>query len=267
MDKEKSLGEIIAEVDAQLKAGEDAVAEARLREAIAAYTEAEPGNVVGRSVLLNELGSFYRHRGIFDKGEEAFLKAKELLEELREYAYQVDGSIPGGAQAPQEEGDKDGRGESQSRTQIIYTNRTMTANYATTLNNLAGLYRMSKQLQKAAETFDAAIKAYETCEGDVPPDDFASSYNNKGLLYLDMQDTHQARAMFLKAKALLETGGNYPYALGTTISNVGFAAVIERKFPEAIECFKAAKALFEEAGDRQMVQNCEKIRAQLEAAR
>ena len=54
MDKEKSLGEIIAEVDAQLKAGEDAVAEARLREAIAAYTEAAPGNVVGRSVLLNE---------------------------------------------------------------------------------------------------------------------------------------------------------------------------------------------------------------------
>ena len=255
MYKEKSIGEVIAEVDALLKAGEDAGAEARLQEAIASCAEAEPGNVVGRSVLLNELGSFYRHRGIFDKGEEAFLKAKELLEEIRGYAYQMDGPQEGDSSCCQE-----------GPTQIIYTNRTMTANYATTLNNLAGLYRMSKQLQKAAETFDAAIKAYETCEGDVPPDDFASSYNNKGLLYLDMQDTNQARAMFLKAKALLEKGGHYPYALGTTLSNLGFAAVIERKFPEAMEHFKAAKALFEEAGDSKMVQNCERICAQLEAA-
>ena len=155
----------------------------------------------------------------------------------------------------------------QSHREIVYANESMTANYATTLNNLAGLYRMSRQFQKAADTFDMAIQVYEACREDVSPDYFASGYNNKGLVYLDMQDVDKARAMFLRAKEILEQDGAHPFALGTTISNLGFASVMGKKFLEAIELFQKAKALFEEARNPEMVQNCQKMLSQLEAER
>lgn len=142
---------------------------------------------------------------------------------------------------------------------------TMTINYATTLNNLAGLYRMDKQFKKAVDTFDAAIKVYENCKGDVLPDFLASCYSNKGLVYLDIQDVVQAKSMFLKAKEILEEGGDYKFALGTTISNLGFAFVMEKKFSEAIELFREAKALFAEVGNCEMAQNCEEFMAQLDS--
>lgn len=273
MNTERKADEIIVKIDALLNAGEDAKAEEALIEAIAKYTEAEPDNIVGQSVLLNELGSFYRARGVFDKGEAAFLKAKGLLEEIRGYAYTVEGPAPAdgccACCAPRYDNSccEDESKKHQTHTEILYTNESMTANYATTLNNLAGLYRMSRQFQKAAGTFDAAIKVYETCKGGVSPDYFASSYNNKGLLYLDMQDAGQARAMFLKAKEILDKGGTYPFALGTTLSNLGFAAVLEKDFPEAIALFQEAKKLFEETENHEMVQNCENILSHLEARR
>ena len=73
MNAKMNLNEIIAKIDALLKAGEDTKAEEVLVEAIARYAETEPGNIIGQSVLFNELGSFYRSRGVFDKSEEAFL--------------------------------------------------------------------------------------------------------------------------------------------------------------------------------------------------
>ncbi len=198
------------------------------------------------------------------------MKAKDLLDEIRGYVYVVDGPAPVSSccacNAPGYDNPccGDGNGEHQSQTEIIYRYESMTANYATTLNNLAGLYRMSKQLQKAVDTFDAAINVYENCEGRVSPDYFASGYNNKGLVYLDMQDVDKARAMFLKAKEILGNDGKYKFAMGTTISNLSFASVIEKKLPEAIELFKEAKVLFEEAGNREMAQNCEEFLSTLE---
>ncbi len=37
-----------------------------------------------------------------------------------------------------------------------------------------------------------------------------------------MKEVEQARAMFLKARKILETGGDYKFALGTTLSNRAF---------------------------------------------
>lgn len=258
------IKEVIARADAFQAAGEDGEAEKLLLEANEKYTEEAPDDVVGQSVLLNELGGFYRNRGFFGKGEEAYLRAKDLLEEIRGHAYTVDGPAPapcccacGGYV----------REEAQRHTEIVYTNERMTENYATTLNNLAGLYRMSGQLQKAADMFDAAIKIYEDCGERVSPDHLASGYNNKGLVYLDMQDADKARAMFLTAKAILERGGDYRFAFGTTISNLGFAAILEKKFSEAKERFQEAKALFEESGSSEMARNCEEMLSRLEAGK
>lgn len=272
MSTETDIDAIIAEVDALAEAGEDAKAEEMLIAAIARYTESNPDQIVGQGVLFNELGGFYRSRGIFGKGEEAFLKAKALFETIRGYAYTVAGPAPASGccayGAPAYGGSCCGDGnEQQSHTEIIYTSLSTTANYATTLNNLAGLYRMSGQLPKAIETFDAAIAVYEGCSGDVSPDAFASVYSNKGLVYLDMQDADRAKAMFRRAREILEAGGSYPFAMGTTVSNLGFASVLEQKGAEAIACFKEAKALFEEAGSREMVQNCEAMISRLEAGR
>jgi len=265
------ISKVIAEVDALLQAGEDAKAEESLREAVAECIEAEPDNIVGQSVLLNELGGYYRSRGVFDKGEAAYLQAKTLLEETREHTGVVYDLAAGSGCCAHSALNhdvpccEDSNAEHQSHTEIPYANGSMTANYATTLNNLAGLYRMCGQLQRAVDTFDAAIQVYENCDKGVSPDYLASVYSNKGLVYLDMQNTDQARSMFLKAKEILERDGDYPFALGTTISNLGFASVIDKRVPEAITLFQAAKVLFEKAGNGDMVQNCEKLLSRLEA--
>ena len=81
MNTQTNINAIVAEVNALVKAGEDAKAEERLIASIAEHTEAEPNDPVGQSVLLNELGGFYRSRGAFEKGEKAYLKAAALLKE------------------------------------------------------------------------------------------------------------------------------------------------------------------------------------------
>lgn len=271
MNTNQTIKDIIAGIDVLLDAGEDAKAEEALQNAIASYTAAEPDNLVGQSVLLNELGGFYRNRGIFDKGEAAYGKAKSLLEQIRGAVYQVKGPVPDsgcctcGVPGSESCFPKDTGGETQCHTEVIFTSQSMTANYATTLNNLAGLYRMSGQLQKALDTFDKAICVYENCTEPVAPDTRASAYSNKGLVYLDMKQPKQARTMFQMAREILEEGGDYPFALGTTLSNLGFAAVIEKKCSEAIAFFRAAKVLFDTAGNGEMAQNCAECLSQLGA--
>lgn len=273
MDQEININKIIARVDTLLDANENTQAENVLIEAAAKYAETYPNNIIGQSVLLNELGGFYRNRGAFDKGEAAYRKAKSLLEQIRGVIYQVKGPAPasGCCTCSGQSDDRcfckdaDTDEENQCHTEVVFTSESMTANYATTLNNLAGLYRMSGQLQKALDTFDEAIRVYESCSETVAPDTLASVYSNKGLVYLDMKQPEQARDLFQKAREILEEGGDYPFALGTTLSNLGFAAVIEEKFSEAIAFFQEAKALFDAAGNGEMVQNCAECLSQLGA--
>lgn len=269
MNTGMSVNEIITRIDALLSAGKDAQAEKELIDAVAQYTEAEPDNVVGQSVLLNELGGFYRNRGILDKGEEAYLKAKSLLEKIRGFSRVVDGSSEASCcscsgQSSDSCFSKSGDKENQSRMEVILINERMTANYATTLNNLAGLYRMGKEYSKAIAMFDEAINTYENCKDKVAPDYLASVYSNKGLVYLDLQDTEQARAVFLKAKDILGNGEEHPFALGTTLSNLAFAALMEKKFSEAVQLMKDAKGLFETVENHEMAQGCEELLAKLE---
>lgn len=264
MSTEINITEVIAAADALAAAGEDARAEETLRDAIARYAAARPDDAVGQSVLLNELGGFYRGRGIYDKGEAAYLKAKELLEQVRTCLRTADGpAVPAGCSACPA-GDDPFRRAGSSHVEIVLGSGSLTVNYATTLNNLAGLYRMAGQLDRAADTFDAAIEAYENCEETVPPDSLASVYNNRGLLCLDRRETAEAGAMFRKALEILRRSGDRGFALGTTVSNLGFAALLEGRTPDAAARFREAKALFEVAGSEEMAQNCADLLARLE---
>ena len=87
----------------------------------AEYERAKPADAVGAAALYNELGSICRRNGWYEKGESAFLRAKELLENA--------GLTEG--------------------------------NYATTLNNLAGLYRLSGNFERSAEYFARCREIYE----------------------------------------------------------------------------------------------------------
>lgn len=271
MSTERYIDKAIAGIDALLKAGEDERAEEALVKAIEQYTGDEPEDLVGQSVLWNELGSFYRSRGVLDKGERAFLKAKALLERIRGYVYTVEasartaGSCACGGRDCGAALEKSADGAEQGRVEIIYGNESMTANYATTLNNLAGLYRMAGRYPEALDMFDGAIRVYEGCGEAAPPDYFASGYNNKGLVYLDLRDTERARDMFRKAEEILGGDGTCKFAMGTTLSNLGFAAVLEKKYSEAAELFRTARALFEETGSRDMIRNCDGILSRIEA--
>ena len=263
MSTEINITEVIAAADALAAAGEDARAEETLRDAIARYAAARPDDAVGQSVLLNELGGFYRGRGIYDKGEAAYLKAKELLEQVRTCLRTADGpAVPAGCSACPA-GDDPFHRVGSSHVEIVLGSGSLTVNYATTLNNLAGLYRMAGQLDRAAGTFDAAIEAYENCEEAVPPDSLASVYNNRGLLCLDRRETAEAGAMFRKALEILRRSGDRGFALGTTVSNLGFAALLEGRTPDAAARFREAKALFEVAGSGEMAQNCADLLARL----
>lgn len=269
MSTEISIPDIIARADALTGAGEDARAETLLQSALAQYTREQPDNVVGQSVLLGELGGFYRARGRYAEGEAAYLKAKALLEQLQTCVCTVDGPDASSGCSACSPRDVPFRREAEDGTQrhveIVLGNESLTENYATTLNNLAGLYRLSGQLQKAADTFDEAIRVYESCPGAVSPESLASVYSNKGLVYLDAREPAKAIPLFLKAKEILERGGNHALALGTTISNLGFAALLERRLPDAAARFREAKALFEVAGSADMARSCADLLAQLGA--
>lgn len=126
-----------------------------------------------------------------------------------------------------------------------------------TLNNMV----MSVDPECRPEVVGMIGSALVTTMSDIPFDGdyLASVYNNKGLVYLDIQKTDQAKAMFLNAKKILEKSGDYKFAMGTTISNLGFAFIIENKASEATPLFEEAKKLFEEVGSGDMAQSCETL--------
>lgn len=231
---EMNIREILKDVDTLLKQGEEAQVEKRLQDAIDYYKDFEPNNITVQMMLLNELGGFYRNRGVLDKGEVLYLQAKILFE------------------------------NSTCCGNVIDDDEKMLVNYATTLNNLAGLYRMDHRYQEAIDFYEKAICIYEQVKNVVPLDYIASVYNNVGLLCLERQEVAQAKSLFLKGKELLEQDGTDVYALGTTISNLGFVYVNEKQYSKAKECFKEAKFFFEIAEATSMAENCEALLLRLD---
>lgn len=221
-----TVWEIFAEYDRQCGLMSDSELEVWLNEAFTKYRTENPEDYTGQSAVLNELGGFYRSRGVFDKGEQAFLIAKELLDAI---------------------------------------NNTESLDYATTLNNLAGLYRLTGEYEKALELFEASQALYEKSEKPAPPELYASCLNNKGLVYQDMGRYSEANELFEKALALINDMPNNGYVLATTLSNIAFAcAGLGDKEKAALCIDKAADIFRQEMGEEsQIYLNCLKAKERL----
>lgn len=182
----KTIPELLKEIDELYAAGDPQALEARLQEMCREYDEEYPDSFISRSVLYNELGSFYRGKARYEEGEKAFLKAKELIE--------ISGN----------EEQKTG------------------ANYATTLNNLAGLYRMWGRYEQSLELFRQAQRIYDT-RPDTDYKTLASCHNNIALLYICLKEADKALAELKTASEMIEGKPGNEYVRSVTLNNTAFA--------------------------------------------
>ncbi len=168
------------------------------------------GDAIGKAAVYNELGSVCRRNGWFEKGEKAFLTAAAALENA---------------------GIRDG-------------------NYATTLNNLAGLYRLSGDHGRSMEYFSRCREIYAALPG-IPADVLASSCSNLGLLYLDKKEYSKALSEFLRAEEIIAAVPDNLYVHAVTAGNMGYAHYGLGDIPSAAACMLKA-ARFAAGFDTQM---------------
>lgn len=171
------------------------------------------GNAIGKAAVFNELGSVCRRNGWFEKGEKAFLTAAEALEKA---------------------GIRDG-------------------NYATTINNLAGLYRLSGDFEESKELFAICREIYADLPG-VPADILASSCNNLGLLHLDKREFSEALEEFQRAEEIIAQVPENAYVHAVTAGNMGYAHYGLGDMERAGRCMLRA-ARFAGAVDKEMQKN------------
>ena len=226
MDGVKSL---LAEYDRLCETASDAVLEQWLKDTCARYDEAESGDVTGRAALYNELGAFYRHRGVLDRGETAFRAAKALLE------------------MPVRTADEAGCCGKQNLMDGQYGAQTAdhreSADYATTLNNLAGLYRMAKRFDEAEALFAQAESIYRADE-NTPKELLASCGNNLGLVYMDTGRWEDAAGSFERALEILRGAPEKEYERATTEGNMAVALARLGRTNEARGHIAAASEIF-----------------------
>ena len=98
---------------------------------------------------------------------------------------------------------------------------------ATTLNNLAGLYRQMGDYEKALPLYQKALDIREKVLGSQHPD-VANTLNNLALLYSDMGDYEKALPLYQKALEIYEKvlGPNHP---NTTIIRNNFIQSINNR--------------------------------------
>ncbi len=174
--------EIIAKLDELSESKSDGEIVEWLENVCADFEKENPGDILGRAALYNELGAICRRNAWFDKGEKAFLSAAEILERA---------------------GIEDG-------------------NYATTLNNLAGLYRLSGEWERSFELFSRCRELYAAMPG-LPVDVLASCGNNLGLLYLDKREYALAMEEFIKAEKMIAALPENYYVHAVTAGNMAYA--------------------------------------------
>ena len=139
-EKKMDITELIGKLDEISASGDHELYMKTITEYISSYDSEHPEDLNGRSVLYNELGAHLRQTGTEDLGKKAFESAAEMLEKLLE-------ENPG--------------------------DHTITMNLATTVNNLAGAYRLRKEYEKALAAFDRSMEIYKSLK-DVPDNLFPS---------------------------------------------------------------------------------------------
>lgn len=160
-----------------------------------------------RVVLYNELGGYYRHIGRFARSEDAFLKAVEVFHALS----------PEYRKSP---------------------------NYATTLNNLAGLYRLTGDYNKAGRLFDEVLELFRNMD-NVDSYLYASALNNAGLVSQNLGDYGKALELHTQAYAIIEKLPCDYYLLGTTLLNMSNPLAEMGQRQEALNYIQTALCLCE----------------------
>ncbi|MBR4157383.1 MAG: tetratricopeptide repeat protein [Oscillospiraceae bacterium] len=226
MDDVKRL---LDEYDKLCETASDEEVEQWLQDVCARYDEEASADVPGRAALYNELGAFYKHREIFDKGEAAFRAAKALLE------------------MPVRAGDEKGCCGRESLMDGQYgaptADRRETADYATVLNNLAGLYRLTKRFDEAEALFAQAESVYRADE-NTPKDLLASCSNNLALVYMDQGRWADALSRFERAMEILRDAPDKEYERATTDGNMTVALARLGRIEEAKTHLTAASETF-----------------------
>ncbi len=174
--------EIIAKLDELAESMSDVELVEWLEGVCPEYEIASPGDAAGIAALYNELGSICRRNKWLEKGETAFLRAANTLEKA---------------------GISDG-------------------NYATTLNNLAGLYRLAGDHERSFELFSCCRELYARMP-ELPVDMLASCCNNLGLLYLDKREYASALEEFAKAEEMIAAVPENFYVHAVTAGNSAYA--------------------------------------------
>ena len=211
-----NAAEIIAELDKISDTCGDEALCLRLESLCPEYERKNPEDAIGCAALWNELGSVCRRNAWFEKGENAFLRAAKSLENA---------------------GIEDG-------------------NYATALNNLAGLYRMSGNRDKSFELFYRCRELYLSLP-NIPADVLASAYNNLGLLYLDRKQYADAAAEFEKAREIIAAVPENLYVHAVTAGNSAYAFYGLGDMEKAAEYMHSAALIAEklEGRDGNMFRN------------
>ncbi len=224
----EDIKRILEEYDKLCETASDEVVEQWLKDACARCDEEASGDISGRAALYNELGAFYKHREIFDRSETAFRAAKALLE------------MP-------VRGDERGCCGRETLMDGQYgaptADRRETADYATVLNNLAGLYRLMKRFAEAEALFAQAESVYLADE-NTPKDLLASVSNNLALVYMDQGRWAEALARFDKAMEILRGAPEKEYERATTDGNMAVALARLGRVAEAKTHIAAAKETF-----------------------
>ena len=122
---------------------------------------------------------------------------------------------------------------------------------ATTLNNIAEVYRGIGRPQKALEYYEKALPISQEVDDR---SGVATTLNNIGEVYYDINKPQKALEYYEKALPILEEVGDR-FGIATTLSNIGGVYYDINKPQKALEYYEKALPILEEVGDRFGVAN------------
>jgi tetratricopeptide (TPR) repeat protein len=116
---------------------------------------------------------------------------------------------------------------------------------ATSLNNLAGLYRSQGKWAEAEPLYDEALAIRRTLFGDRPNNDLAASLNNLAGLYRSQGKWAEAEPLYDEALAICRTlfGERPNNNLATSLNNLAYLYRSQGKWAEAEPLYDEALAI------------------------
>lgn len=115
--------------------------------------------------------------------------------------------------------------------------------YATTMNNLAGAQRMDGQNEKAAISFEEALRIYQKLVG-VDNYYYISCINNLSLLEIDCQNYDRAEELLGGVLSALEENKYLQQEKAITLCNLGTCALYRRNIDQAEQYLYQAEVIY-----------------------